>query len=72
MPQDMVVRNLSDIDLSTAANGNGGQAPRPYNPKMLLLKMPYRFNTGYQLLAPSSAGVLCAWFFSLDFQRSRP
>ena len=72
MPQDMVVRNLSDNDLSTAANGNAGQAPSPYNPKRLLLKMPYRFNKGYQLLARSSACVLCGWFLSLDFQRSRP
>jgi hypothetical protein len=71
MPQDMVVRNQSDIDLSTVANGNVGQAPSSYNPKMLLLKMPYRFNTGYQLLARSSACVLCDWFFSLDLQRSR-
>jgi len=31
MPQDMVVRSLSDNDLSTAANGNVGQAPSPYN-----------------------------------------
>lgn len=31
----------------------------PYNPKILLLKMPYRFNGGYQLLARSSACVLC-------------
>jgi hypothetical protein len=30
MPQDMVVRSLSDNDLSTAANGNVGQAPSPY------------------------------------------
>jgi hypothetical protein len=50
----MVVRNLSDIDLSTAANGNVGQVPNHYNPKYLLIKMPYRFNTGYQLLAPRS------------------
>jgi len=37
MPQDMVARSLSDLDLSldlsTAANGNVGQAPSPYNPK---------------------------------------
>ena len=66
MPQDMVVRNLSDNDLSTTANGNSGQAPSPYNPKMLLLKMPYRFNKGYQLLVHSSACVRCGWFPSLD------
>ena len=72
MPQDMVVRNLSDNDLSTTANGNSGQAPSPYNPKMLLLKMPYRFNKGYQLLVHSSASVLCDCSLSLDFQRSRP
>jgi hypothetical protein len=30
MPQDMVVRSQSDNDLSTAANGNVGQAPSPY------------------------------------------
>ena len=72
MPQDMVARSLSDIDLSTVTNGNGGQAPSPYNPKYLLLKMPYRFNTGYQLLACSSACVRCGWFLSQDIQRSRP
>ncbi len=33
MPQDMVGKSLSDSDLSTAANGNVGQAPSPYNPK---------------------------------------
>jgi hypothetical protein len=44
----------------------------PYNPKRLLLKMPYRFNKGYQLRACSNASVLCGWFLSLDFQRSRP
>ena len=72
MPQDMVPGSLSDSDLSATANGSVGQAPSRYNPKLLLLKMPYRFNTGYQLLAPSSECVLCAWFFFLDFQRSRP
>jgi len=72
MPQDMVVRSLSDNDLSTAANGNVGQTPSPYNPKMLLLKMPYRFNKGYLLLASSSACLPCGWFLSLDLQRSRP
>jgi hypothetical protein len=44
----------------------------PYAPKRLLLKMPYRFIKGYQLRARSSASVLCGWFLSLDFQRSRP
>lgn len=72
MPQGMVVRNLSDIDLSTAANGNVGQAPSPYNSKLLLLKIPYRFNTGYPLLARSSACVLFDSFLSLGLQRSRP
>ena len=72
MPQDMVGRSLSDNDLSTAANGNIGQAPSPSNPKMLLLKIPYRFNKGYQLLPRRSACVLCGWFLSLDLQRSRP
>ncbi len=72
MPQDMVVRSLSDNDLSIAANGNVGKAPSPYNPKMLLLKMPYRFNKGCQLLAGSSACLLCGWFLSPDLQRSRP
>ena len=72
MPQDMVVRSLFDNDLSTAANGNVGEAPSPYNPKMLLLKMPYRFIKGYQLPARSNACVLCGWFLSLDLQRSRP
>mgnify|MGYP003694089691 CR=1 FL=1 len=33
------------------ANGDVGQAPVRTNPNGLLLKMPYRFNTGYQLLA---------------------
>jgi hypothetical protein len=51
-------------------NGNAGQAPSPYNPKYLLLKMPYRFNTSYQLLARSSAFVQCDWS-SLEFRRSR-
>ena len=69
MPQDMVVRSLSGIDLSTAANGNVGQAPSPYNPKMLLLKMPYRFNKGSQLRAHSSA---CGRFLSIDLRWSRP
>ena len=64
MSQDMVARSLSDIDLSTAANGNVGQAPRPYTPKMLLLKMPYRFNTGYQLLTCSGACMRWDWFLS--------
>ena len=43
-----------------------------YNQKYLLLKMPYRFNTSYQLHAPSGASVLSDWFPSLDFRRSRP
>ena len=47
-------------------------APSPYNPKRLLLKMPYRFNKGYQLLVHSSACVLCGWFFSLDLHWSQP
>ena len=33
MPQDMVVGNLSDSELSAAVNGNVGLAPSPYNPK---------------------------------------
>jgi hypothetical protein len=41
-------------------------------PKRLLLKIPYRFNTGYQLLTQSSAHGLCDWFLSLGLQRSRP
>jgi len=72
MPQDMVVGNLSDSDLSTAANGNVGQAPSLYYPKRLLLKIPYRFNRGYQLPPRSSACVLCDSFLSLDLQRRRP
>jgi hypothetical protein len=72
MPQDMVARSLCAIDPYTAANGNVGQAPSPYNPKSLLQKMPYRFTTGYQLLPRNSACVLCDWFLSLDLQRSRP
>ena len=72
MTQDMVVRSLSDNNLPTAANGYAVHAPSPYNQKMLLLKMPYRFNKGYQLRARSSACVLCGWFLSLDFRRSRP
>jgi hypothetical protein len=43
-----------------------------YNQERLLLKMPYRFNKGYLSLARSSASVLCGWFLSLNFQRSRP
>ena len=71
----MVVRNLSDNDLSTSANGNVGQAPSHIitlnmnNPKYVLQKMSYRFTRGYQLPAGSSA---CGWFLSLDLQRSRP
>jgi len=72
MPQDMVVRNLSYIDLSTAPNGKARQVSDPYNPKYLLIIMPYRFNTNYQLLAHSSEYLLCDWFLSLDLQRSRP
>ena len=53
-------------------NGNAGQAPSPYNPKYLLLKMPYRFNTSYQLLVRSSECLLYDWFLSLDLRRSRP
>jgi hypothetical protein len=33
MSQDMVVRSLSDSDLSTAAKGNVAQVPSPCNPK---------------------------------------
>ena len=66
MPQDMVARNVSNIDRSTAPNGHAGQAACPYNPKYLLIIMPYRFNTSYQLRAPSSAGALCGWILSLD------
>ncbi len=69
MPQDVVVRSLSDNDLATAANGYAVHVPSPYYPKMLLLKMPYRFNKGYQFLAHGSA---CGWFLALNFQRSRP
>jgi hypothetical protein len=83
MPQDMVVRILSDFEISIVpndrpplfrlvANGAVEQVPSPYTPKYLLIKMPYRFNTSFQLLAPSSADVLCDWFLSLDLQRSRP
>ena len=55
-----------------ATNGNAGQVPSPYNPKYLLLKMPYRFNTSYQLLVRSSEYVLSDWYLSLDLQRSWP
>jgi len=72
MPQDMVVRSLSDSDLLTAADGSVGQASSLYYPKRLLLKIPYRFNRGYQVRARSSVCVLCGWFLSLDLQRSRP
>jgi hypothetical protein len=72
MPQDMVVRNLPDVDFSCAPNGNAGQASSPYNPKYLLLKMPYRFNRSYQMLVCSSAYVLYDRFPSLDLQRSQP
>jgi len=61
MPQDMVVRSPSDVYLSTAANGNVGQAPSPYNPKLLLLKMPHKFSKGCVLLVSSSA----VWLVSL-------
>jgi hypothetical protein len=95
MPQDIVAKIPSDIDLSTVPDdrrpsasrsvlknpqrilanrtqgflglcriwqhllrlimkGDAGQAPSLYNPKYLLIKMPYRFNTSYQLLARSS------------------
>jgi hypothetical protein len=72
MPQDMVARSLSDCDLSATVNGSVGQAHSPYYLNGLLQKMPYRFTTGYQLLPRNSACVLCGWFLSLDFQRSRP
>jgi hypothetical protein len=72
MPQDIVAGGLSDIDHSTAAHGNVGQAPSLYYPKRLLLKMPYRFIRGYQFLARSSACLLCGWFHSMDLQRRRP
>jgi len=49
-----------------------GMGTSPYNPKYLLLKMPYRFIRGCQLHARSSISVLCNWFPSLDLQRSRP
>lgn len=52
--------------------GNVKQTPSPYTPKYILLKIPYRFNTGYQLLARSSACVRCDWSLSQDLQRSRP
>ena len=44
----------------------------PYYSNGLLLKMPYRFSRGCQLLERRSAGVLCGWLLSLDFGRSRP
>jgi|CXWL01.1.fsa_nt_gi hypothetical protein len=47
-------------------------ATNPYNQKYLLLKMPYRFITGYQLHTPSSAWVQCDCSLLLDFRRSRP
>ena len=47
-------------------------ATSPYNKKYLLLKMPYRFNTSYQLLARHCLRTLSHWFLSLDFRRSRP
>jgi hypothetical protein len=59
MAQDMVARSLSDPDFSTAANGSLGQAPSPYKPKYMLLKMPYRFMKSDHLLAPSNVCVLC-------------
>ena len=72
MPQDMGARNLSNIHLTTAANGTVGQAHSPYYPNGLLQKMPYRFIRGCQLLARRAACVLCGWLLSLDVQRSRP
>ena len=72
MPQDMVAMSLSDNDFSTPSNGNVGPDPSLYYPKRLLLKIPYRFNRGYQLLARCSTCVRCGWFLSLDLQRSRP
>lgn len=51
---------------------NHRQIPLPSNPKRLLLKILYRFNTGYQLLTQSSAHGLCDWFLSLGLQRSQP
>ena len=72
MPQDMVARSLFDIDLSSAPPAMPDRhlvrIPQTY----LLLKMPYRFNTSYQLPAHSSADVLCDWFHSMNFRRSRP
>src|SRR5207302_3704806 len=47
---------VNDMASSRGKVGNmpQGMVATPYNPKMLLLKMPYRFNRGYQLLAPRS------------------
>lgn len=57
-------------------NGNTSLAtsicPSMYPSKYLLLKMPYRFNTSYQLLVRSNEYLLCDWFLSLDLRRSRP
>jgi hypothetical protein len=58
--------------LRLVTNGAVKQAISPYNPKYLLLKMPYRFNTSYQLLAPGRACLLPGWLPSLNLHRSRP
>jgi hypothetical protein len=72
MPQDMVDRSLLDIDLLTAAPNDMRSSASCLPPKYLLLKIPYRFNTGYQLLACNSVRLLRDWFLALDLQRSRP
>jgi hypothetical protein len=53
-PNFLGPRPHSSSDPHRLVMNGTGQVPSPYNPKYLLLKMPYRFNTSYQLLAPRS------------------
>jgi hypothetical protein len=71
MPQAMVDRSISDSDRFTRPNDSRLSISR-FASKYLLLKMPYRFNTSYQLLARHCLRALCDWFPSLAFRRSRP
>ena len=68
---------INETDEIATSRGEVGIMPQdmvasPYNPKRLLLKMPYRFNKGYRLLVCNCLSALCDCFLSLDFRRSRP
>jgi hypothetical protein len=68
---------INETDEIATSRGEVGIMPQdmvasPYNPKRLLLKMPYRFNKGYRLLVCNCLSALCDCSLSLDFRRSRP